>query len=94
MKNEDKIIQRLKTGGSIRCREILSLLRSLGFVVLDVKKGGHKVFYHPNFPDLMDDFDCGHSDGYEIKSPYKRKILRMLEETESLHAEESGEKND
>lgn len=37
-----KVFQKLKVGGSVRCREILSLLEELGFIVKDRGNAGHK----------------------------------------------------
>ncbi|MEC4682926.1 MAG: hypothetical protein VST70_04510 [Nitrospirota bacterium] len=79
-----KIFQKLKSGGSVRCVEILALLKELGFVVRNGNKGGHKTFYHPKLTELRGHFDCGHSDRYEIKECYKKNILNIIEESEDL----------
>ena len=78
-----KAFQKLK-GGSIRCREMLTLLGELGFVVCDRGNAGHKIFYHQSLTELRGRFDCGHNEHSVIKKCYIRNILRMIEESEDL----------
>lgn len=79
-----KTFKKLKSGGTFRCSEMLSLLDKLGFVVRNRGNAGHKTFYHPQFQDLRGKFDCGHSEHSEIKQCYKTNILKMIEESEDL----------
>lgn len=89
-----KVFQKLKSGGSVRCREMLSFLEGLGFIVKNRGNAGHKTFYHPKFSDFMGGFDCGHNEHFEIKQCYKRDILRMIEESEDLLSILNGGEDD
>lgn len=84
MDKDVKVFQKLKSGGSVRCREMLSLLEALGFVVRDRGNAGHKTFHHPSFPDLRGNFDCGHNEHSEVKQSYRKHILSIIEESEDL----------
>lgn len=66
-------------GASLRCKDLISKLRSLGFEVRDGKKQGHKVFSHPGVPAFSASaFTCGHGKNPEIKRVYVRNVARTL----------------
>lgn len=65
---------------SLRCKEVRALLASLGFVVRDCAKGGHKSFTHPKLPDFFgSNFNCGHSDTHIVLPVYIQGIRRVIE---------------
>lgn len=73
-------IDRLSTRGSIRCEDMIRLLKGLGFAVRDGKKTGHKVITHPtlvNFTSAA--ITCGHGRNPEVKPIYVRRIRQLLE---------------
>ncbi len=71
------ILQQRKT--SLCCDNVKNLLQSLGFIVRDGKKGGHKIFVHPNLTGFFSgSFDCGHGKNPEIKPGYIKAIIKIL----------------
>lgn len=71
------ILQQRKT--SLCCEEVKNLLQSLGFIVRDGKRGGHKIFIHPNLTSFFSgSFDCGHGKNPEIKPAYIKSIIKIL----------------
>jgi predicted RNA binding protein YcfA (HicA-like mRNA interferase family) len=71
------ILQQRKT--SLCCEEVKNLLQSLGFIVRDGKKGGHKIFVHPSLTDFHStSFNCGHGRNPEIKPSYISGIIKIL----------------
>ena len=71
------ILQQRKT--SLCCEEVKNLLQSLGFIVRDGKKGGHKIFVHPSLTDFRSgSFNCGHGKSPEIKPSYISGIIKIL----------------
>jgi hypothetical protein len=80
----DDVIQALKgAGASMRCIEVKKHLESLGFIVKDGKRGGHKVFTHRHIEDFTSGaFNCDHGRNPEIKRPYIKKIIKILEKYE------------
>jgi hypothetical protein len=53
---------------------------SLGFVVRDGSRGGHKLFTHPKLSDFLGAaFNCGHSTGDVVKPAYVRDIQKIVE---------------
>lgn len=87
-----KVFQKLKSGGAVRCRDMLSLLEDLGFIVKNRGNAGHKIFYHPRFSGLEGGFDCGHNEHLEIKKCYKNNILKIIEENDELLSQVEGRK--
>jgi len=66
-------------GANLRCNDLISKLRSLGFKVRDGKKQGHKVLTHPGVPSFTtSSFTCGHGKNPEIKPAYVRKVAGVL----------------
>jgi predicted RNA binding protein YcfA (HicA-like mRNA interferase family) len=80
----DGALQKLKgAGASMRCKDVVEVLRNLGFKVRDGSKGGHKVITHPGLAGFITDgFDCGHGNNPEVKRPYLTKIIKLLERYE------------
>jgi hypothetical protein len=77
---------------SLKCRELLKVLSDLGFKVKDGKKGGHKLYRHPDISSFAGgDFNCGHSHGDQVKPVYVKGILRVIEEFETELREALGE---
>lgn len=66
---------------SIRCEELASHLRRLGFDVRDGKRGGHKLIFHDGIPDFTSaSYNCGHGRNPEIKPAYVSNLLKLLEQ--------------
>jgi predicted RNA binding protein YcfA (HicA-like mRNA interferase family) len=81
---------------SLRCSEVCTYLAQLGYVVLNRKKAGHKVFNHPDIADWAgSNFACGHGRDGVVKPAYVRNIIRVLNDhkkrLESLRGETSAE---
>lgn len=67
-------------GTSMRCNEARALLTKLGFNVRDGKQGGHKIFTHPGVAEFKSGaLNCDHGKNPEIKKPYIKKIIRILD---------------
>lgn len=67
----------------MRCEEAKKLLLQLGFDVKDGKRGGHKVFTHQHLPSFQSiGLNCDHGKNPEIKRPYIKKIIKLLEQHE------------
>lgn len=65
----------------------------MGFKVVDVKKGGHKVYRHPNIPSFPGgNFNCGHSEGDEVRQCYIEDILDVIDDYETDLRRHLGEK--
>lgn len=78
-------IDELSTGRSLRCTEMITLLRNLGFDVRDGRKPGHKVITHPELERFTSaSFTCGHGRNAQVKPVYIRDIRKLLQK----HAEE------
>lgn len=78
----EQTIQILKQRkNNIRCSELQNFLDQLGFIVRHGKKGGHKVFIHPQLSNFESgSFNCDHGKNPQIKSIYVRKIIDILEQ--------------
>ena len=78
------VVTSLKGAGStMRCKEVKALLVELGFTVRDGKRGGHKIFTHQHIQSFTSgSLNCDHGKNPEIKSPYIKKIIRVLEKYE------------
>ncbi|WP_295878933.1 type II toxin-antitoxin system HicA family toxin [uncultured Thiohalocapsa sp.] len=73
---------------SLRCSDLVRILRKLGFDVRDGAKQGHKVMTHPGVPSFTSQaFTCGHGKNPEIKPVYVRNIVATLRQFESELAE-------
>lgn len=71
------ILQQRKT--NLCCEDVKNLLQSLGFIVRDGKKGGHKIFIHPDLTDFRSgSFNCGHGKNPEIKPGYIMGVVKIL----------------
>jgi len=52
----------------------------LGFEVRDGARGGHKIFVHPELTAFISgSFSCGHGKNSEIKRPYIKNIVNILD---------------
>lgn len=73
---------------SLRCRDLVRILRKLGFDVRNGAKQGHKVMTHPGVPSFTSQaFTCGHGRNPEIKPVYVRKVAATLRQFEPELAE-------
>lgn len=69
---------------NIRCKELIRYLEQLGFVVRDGKRGGHKVFNHPEIEGFFGgSFNCDHGKNPQIKPVYVQNIIKVIECYES-----------
>lgn len=73
-----------EAGASMRCSEMGKLLEELGFYIKDGKRGGHKLFFHDGIPGFISGaYNCDHGRNPEIKRPYIRKVLKILQQYET-----------
>ena len=71
-------------GVSMRCAKAKDLLTQLGFIVRDGKRGGHKIFVHRRLAGFKSgSLNCDHGKNPEIKSPYIKKIIRIINQYEA-----------
>ena len=71
-------------GASMRCQEAKALLRELGFEVKDGRKGGHKIYTHRHIDSFTSgSLNCDHGKNPEIKRPYIKKIIKVLDKYEN-----------
>jgi predicted RNA binding protein YcfA (HicA-like mRNA interferase family) len=69
--------------GSIRCAEVVSILRGLGFAVEARRRGKHHVYMHPAIIGITGgNFACPHAAGGPVKNNYITKILGVLRDHE------------
>lgn len=88
----DHLRRTLERGAGVRCREVRKLLESLGFEVREGKKQGHRVFVHPGLTGFFaGSFSCGHGPNPEVKRPYLKKIIKIIDEYESELRHYAGE---
>ncbi|WP_239292544.1 hypothetical protein [Candidatus Nitrotoga sp. 1052] len=72
------------SAGNLRCSEVKAILKALGFIVRDGKKGNHKTFSHPSIPDFFgSNYDCGHGKDAQVKKWYIDTIIEVLERLEN-----------
>lgn len=78
----DEIVLLLKQRKkSLRCNDLKKILENLGFIVRDGKRGGHKVFIHPQLSDFeAGSFNCDHGKNPQIKPAYVQKVIKILEQ--------------
>lgn len=77
----EDILERLGSGGAIRCQELAEMMVSLGFEVRDGKKSGHKVFVHHGVHSFTSGgYTCGHGRNPEIKPVYIKKVVKLLKQ--------------
>jgi hypothetical protein len=83
-KDYDRALQKLKEGGaSMRCKDLVDILQTLGFEVRNGKSAGHKVVSHSGLPGFTSaGFNCGHGDNPEVKRPYVKSMVALLERHE------------
>ena len=68
--------------GSLRCREVVSILEDLGFEVRRTKKG-HYVYNHPGLDGFWGgSFACPHRSGDPVLRSYITTIIRSLRQNE------------
>lgn len=80
---------------STRCKELIQILEELGFVVRDGRRGGHKVYMHPDLLDFPGDaFNCDHGKNPQIKPVYVQRVIKILEDFESELSSLGESKND
>ena len=71
-------------GANPRCKDLVVLLQSLGFLVTSGKSEGHKIFVHPELDAFQSSsFNCGHGKNGEVKPNYLTNVLRVLRTYES-----------
>lgn len=77
-----RAIERLDAAGaSMRCADVVKLLKSLGFTVRDGSRGGHKILVHHHIVNFTSaSFNCDHGRNPEIKRPYIRDLIKLLRE--------------
>lgn len=80
----DKCRQQLRDRQKgLKCRELLKIMKELGFEVRDARSGGHKVYDHPHIADFHGgDFNCGHGQGVDVGPRYIGNILKVIDEFE------------
>ncbi len=70
-------------GASMRCKQVTALLKKLDFEVRDGNRGGHKVYTHQYIQSFTSgSYNCDHGKNPEIKRPYIKKIIKVLEKYE------------
>ena len=75
-------------GAGLRCNDLISKLRTLGFDVRDGRKPGHKVLTHPGLPAFTSSsFTCGHGRNPEIKPVYVRNVAAVVRNHEAALSE-------
>ena len=76
----DEAKNRLSSGkGSIRCGEVISILKDLGFTVKPRRKSGHYTYNHEALDDFWgSNFACPHRSGDPVQKNYVTNILRVL----------------
>lgn len=73
----------------------LNRLAWLGFAVRDGKRGGHKIFTHPNLYNFYSSsYNCGHGRNPEIKPAYITNILNILDTYDTELREFLGKTDD
>ncbi len=80
MNQVDEALKILKSSKQISCREMVSLLKGLGFEVFPHSTASHKAFSHLSISGLYGNFNCGHSRGENVKPPYKSQIRKIVDE--------------
>ena len=80
----NEVINALKhAGASMRCKQVTALLKELDFEVKDGNRGGHKVYTHQYIQSFTSgSYNCDHGKNPEIKRPYIKKIIKVLEKYE------------
>lgn len=81
----DKVCTELEQRvASMRCNDLKKLLESLGFIVRDGRRGGHKVCSHPELSTVSPFTTLGFDGGRNpILSSYVREVLKTLRIYES-----------
>lgn len=84
MASVDEVLGELGRGGTnFRCKEIQSLLASLGFVVEKRSEGEHYTFTHPGLPEFHgSSFACEHGRNGGVKRGYIGQIRRVIRQHE------------
>ena len=76
----DDAISRLEQKiNGLRRSEVTQILESLGFVVQNCRKGGHRKVKHTKLPGFHGSrFDGGHGTDDQLKSCYVRNMIKVL----------------
>jgi len=81
-------------GASMRCKQVTTLLKELGFDIKDGKRGGHKVFTHQNIQSFISgSYNCEHGKNPEIKRTYIKQVIKVLNKYEQELVEYLEKKN-
>ncbi|QSA97582.1 type II toxin-antitoxin system HicA family toxin [Methylococcus sp. EFPC2] len=80
----DDVLEALtRAGASMRCQTLGRHLETLGFVVRDGHRGGHKIYTHPGLPGFLSaSYNCDHGKNPEIKRPYINQVVKVLRKYE------------
>ena len=72
------VIAELRSGrASTRCKDLISVLKELGFDVKKGTRGNHYTFTHSGLPDFhVASFDCGHNK--HMKPVYVDKVRKVI----------------
>ena len=92
----DEAKNRLSSGkGSIRCKEVKTILENLGFEIESGKVPNHYQFNHPALDGWWgSNFSCPHGGGDPVRKGHISKILRVMKEHEAALKIYLGETND
>ena len=76
----DEAVRLLRSGRSVRCSDLVSMLERLGFVARRGRRGNHRIVTHPRLPGFFGtSFDCGHGRDAQVRPDYVRKLRRVFE---------------
>ena len=79
--NFNSVLTLFRSGSTLRCKDVVQALESLGFEVRDGNRGGHKIFVHDRLKEFRSGaFNCDHGKNPQIKSAYIKKIRNILEQ--------------
>ncbi len=66
------------------CDEVISIILSLGFVLRGKPTGSHRLYKHPDHPELI----LGIPIQYPLKSVYAKKALEIIDRLMELEENE------
>lgn len=76
---DEAIAELERAGGNFRCRDMVGLLESLGFVVEPCRQPTHKKVKHPALPRFFGaGFACEHRGNAGVRQCYINSMKRML----------------
>jgi hypothetical protein len=78
-----KELEDLTGSSNTSCKKFTSLLKDLGFQIVNCGSAGHKIAIHPaivlsEYPN----FNCGHNQGAVVNRVYINKIYKFVEQHE------------